>query len=58
MGTSEEEKIEKIMEVIRVWIKTESGPTRAVFSVPDLKVKITIKGYKKIILERTFNSKV
>jgi hypothetical protein len=46
---------ESILNVIKTWIETESGPTAMKFSIPDLNLQVTIKGYKKIILERTFS---
>ena len=46
--------IDKLLHLIRTWMETESGPT-AKFSHPDLKVQVTIRGYKKLILERKFD---
>jgi hypothetical protein len=48
-------QINAVLGVIKTWIETESGPTMATFSQPDLKLKIKLRGYKKIILERTFD---
>jgi hypothetical protein len=47
--------ISHLLDVIRTWIVTELGLQMAAFSHPELKVKVTIRGYKKIILERTFD---
>ena len=47
------EPLDALLNVIRTWIETESGP-HVKFSDPCLKLQVTIKGYKKIILERKF----
>ena len=49
-----DEKMESLLNLIKVWIETESGPVMTKLSMPDLKVSITVRGFKKIILERTF----
>lgn len=46
---------ENLLKIIRTWIKTESGPQMATFSIPELKVRVSLRGWKKIILERTLN---
>ena len=46
--------LEPLMGVIRAWMISESGPTQMKFSHPKLQVQVTIRGYKKIILERQF----
>lgn len=55
MANEVQDKVSDLLDVIRTWIVTESGPQMAAFSHPELKVKVTIRGYKKIILERTFD---
>lgn len=54
IGVNTDEKpIDKLLDVIRTWMESESGPTTK-FSHPELQVQVTIRGYKKLILERTF----
>jgi hypothetical protein len=45
---------QQVLDLIKMWLETESGPTAAKFSIADLHLTISIKGYKKLILERTF----
>jgi hypothetical protein len=52
--SAKDNKLKSLMNLIKTWIETESGPTMMKVSIPDLKVAITIRGFKKIILERTF----
>src|SRR4051812_12638960 len=49
--------LNNLLEMIKTWVETESGPKMKV-SLPDLKAQVTIKGYKKIILERTFKENI
>jgi hypothetical protein len=56
MNSHDKQTLEKLLDVIRVWIETESGPTYARFNIPSLKLTVTHKGYKKIVLERTFDA--
>lgn len=46
-----------LLSIIKTWIETESGPSYAKFSIPNLQLKVTIMGYKKITLERDFKTK-
>ena len=46
-------EINALLNLIKTWIETESGPTHATFSIPNLQVRIKLRGWKKIILERT-----
>ena len=48
------EQMDSLLNVIRVWIETESGPTCSTFTLPDLSVTIAIRGYKRITLTRSF----
>lgn len=48
------DKLQHLLDTIRVWIETESGPMQMKFSIPDLQVSVSFHGYRKIILERTF----
>ena len=52
--TQKAEQVQKVMNLVKTWIETESGPTHCGMSIPDLHLSIKIRGYKKIILERTF----
>lgn len=52
--SAEPNELESLLNVIRAWMKTESGPVRMKFSHPNLHVSVTIMGYKKLILERKF----
>ena len=54
MTPAKPQPIDELLSLIRTWIETESGPTKATFSIPDLKVQIAIRGYKKLTLERKF----
>jgi hypothetical protein len=47
--------MDSLFRIIKTWIETESGPTTK-FSNQDLQLSVSIKGYKKIILERKWNS--
>jgi hypothetical protein len=47
-------QMDNLLDVIKTWLETESGPSLMKFSDPVLKVQVTIHGYKKIILERKF----
>jgi hypothetical protein len=46
--------VARVLGLIRTWIETESGPSHVRLSIPNLQLQITIRGYKKIILERKF----
>lgn len=50
-------RIDKLLAVIKAWIETESGPTLMKFHDPELQVQVSIRGYKKITLERTFGKR-
>lgn len=52
--SAEHSELDNLLNVIRVWMKTESGPTMSKFSHPNLQVQVTIRGYKRLTLERTF----
>ena len=47
-------ELHALLDLIRTWVETESGPTMMTISNQKLNVRISIRGYKKIILERTF----
>lgn len=47
-------EVDKLLDVIKTWLETESGPSAAKFSIPALNVSVTFRGYKKLTLERTF----
>ncbi|PWT73851.1 MAG: hypothetical protein C5B59_12365 [Bacteroidetes bacterium] len=54
--TAERElSLRSLFDLIRAWIFSESGPTQMSVFIPALKLHITIRGYKKIILERDFS---
>lgn len=55
--TKETKHLDNLLNLIKTWIETESGPTHATLSNPDLQVLVSIRGYKKLILERTFPPK-
>ena len=48
-----DKKLESLAAIIKAWIKTESGPSMTIWR-KDLALKVTFKGWKKIILERDF----
>lgn len=48
--------MDNLLGMIRTWIETASGPTHMTISNPELQVRVSIRGYKKIILERTLDS--
>lgn len=50
------EELDALLKVIRVWMETESGPTKMTFSHPNLHVQVAVHGYKKLILTRTFGA--
>lgn len=54
MPIADEKELANLLNFIKTWMVTESGPTRMKFSHPALQLSVTIIGYKKIILERNF----
>ena len=53
-GVLREAAMPTLLDMISVWLVTESGPTRMKISIPELKVRVSFHGSRKIILERTF----
>jgi hypothetical protein len=48
------ESLQQILNIIKTWIESESGPTLCEFHDPELSLKVKMLGWKKIILERKF----
>ena len=57
MRVAHDKQMAALLNSIKIWIETESGPIHCDFSCPDLQLLVKIRGYKKIVLERSFQEK-
>ena len=57
MRVAHDKRMAAFLHLIKIWIETESGPIHCDFSYPDLQLLVKIRGYKKIVLERSFQEK-